>query len=172
MLDLHYQPEAIVVRIQQTLSGVLPLELLDRLAAAIAYIGPEHAIVLTGSGDVFAPDLAAEHGQVRTEAADRLSAVLGALRTHPLPVVAAVNGDAIGAGYSLAQAADLRIMSGGVIQPSAQRAVRYRPRAAVTAGLVDHSCAPLDLIDRALWLACQSHPQSHPQSRPQTAVAG
>ncbi len=143
MLELNYRREAIVVRIQ---APTLDVELLDGLAAAIAYIGPERPIILTGVGDVFAPDL-----DPLPETRNRLSEVLGALRRHPLPVVAAINGDTIGAGYALAEAADVRIMAGGVIQPSA---TRLDATAAVAAGLVELHCAPARLLGLALRLAC------------------
>ncbi|GHE89084.1 hypothetical protein GCM10017786_21410 [Amycolatopsis deserti] len=149
MLDLHYQSGAVVVRIR-TAPRPLDTELLDGLAAAITYIGPAHPIVLTGAHGVFAPDVAPTGVPARAAVLERLPLVLEALRSHPLPVVAALNGDAIGAGYRLAEAAGVRIISGGVVQPAPPRGVRYGPRAAVAAGLADVHCAPGDLIGAAL----------------------
>lgn len=163
MLDLQHRNEAVVVRIRATPSGVLNAELLDGLAAAITYIGPDRSIVLTGEDGVFAPDLPV-HGRARAEAVNRLPGVLGALRAHPCPVVAAINGDAIGAGFALAEAADARIMSGGVVETSARRAAHFRPRAAMAAGLVELHCSPGHLLDLALRLAGGSPSQ--------TALAG
>ncbi|MGW1676859.1 enoyl-CoA hydratase/isomerase family protein [Saccharopolyspora sp. NPDC002376] len=150
MLDLEYKAGAIVVAICGVPWGVLTAELLDSLQAAIAYIGPEHAIVLTGIGGVFAPDLASGPGPVRAEALNLVPRTLEVFRAHPRPVVAAVNGDAVGAGYELACAADFRIMSAGVVQPSSRSAVCYQPAAAVAAGLVDRCCDSAELIDMAL----------------------
>ncbi|MFD4250115.1 enoyl-CoA hydratase-related protein [Amycolatopsis thermoflava] len=144
MLDLHYESGAVVVRLRAP--RPLSAELLDGLAAAITYIGPGHPIVLTGVDGVFAADVA-PGGRA---ALDRLPPVLEALRAHPLPVVAALNGDAIGAGYRLAAAADARIISGGVVQPAPPRGMRYGPLAAVAAGLAEVHCAPEDLIGTAL----------------------
>lgn len=163
MLDLEHRQEAAVVRIRAS-AGVLEPELLDGLAAAIIYIGPDRPIVLTGDGGVFAHDLDPAPGPARTNALNRLPGVLAALRAHPLPVVAAINGDAIGAGYTLAEAADLRIMSGGVLQPMARHAMHLRPSAAAAAGLVEFHCSPGHLLDLALRLAAHG--------RPQTAMAG
>ncbi|TNC21553.1 enoyl-CoA hydratase/isomerase family protein [Amycolatopsis alkalitolerans] len=150
MLDLEYKPGAILIRIRAGARDALTAELLDSLAAAVAYVGPGRPIVLTGAGGVFAPDVSPVPGPVRAAPLHRLPQVLAALRAHPLPVVAALNGDAVGAGYELARAADARIMSGGIIRPSSESAVRYCPAAAVAAGLVDRCCAPAELIDVAL----------------------
>ncbi|HKS47533.1 MAG TPA: enoyl-CoA hydratase/isomerase family protein [Amycolatopsis sp.] len=150
MLDLEYRESAILVRIRAMPRQVLTAELLDGLTAAIAYIGPDRPIILTGAGSVFAPDLDPAPGPIRAAASNRLSRVLNRIRSHRLPVVAAINGDAIGAGYKLAEAADIRIMSGGVIQPFSRSGMRYRAPAAVAAGLVEHRCEPAELVSLAM----------------------
>jgi enoyl-CoA hydratase len=150
MLDLEYRTTAIVVRIRAASRGVLTAELLDSLAGAIAYIGPAHPVVLTGTRGVFAPDLDPVEGPARTAASARLPRVLTALRTHPLPVVAALNGDAVGAGYTLAEAADIRVMSAGAIRLSSRTPGRYRAEEALAIGLIEHRCGPEDLIGFAL----------------------
>ncbi|NBH06520.1 enoyl-CoA hydratase-related protein [Amycolatopsis sp. SID8362] len=147
MLDLHYRRGVVVVRFRPD------PELLDRLGAALAYIGSQRSIVLTGTGTVFAPDLATGDGL-------RPAEVLDALRAHPLPVVAAINGDAIGTGWALAEAADVRVMSGGVIQPdAAEAAVCYRVRAALATGLVEYATTPANLLTDAMTLAGRLEPQ-------------
>ncbi|GAB2960279.1 enoyl-CoA hydratase-related protein [Amycolatopsis acidiphila] len=140
MLDLSYDDRAIVVRMRP--APALTAGLLESLLAAIAYVGPERAVVLTGTGAVFAPDL-----EPTAEAQQYLPRALAALRAHPVAIVAAINGDAVGAGYALAQAADTRIISGGVIRFAARS---YTPSAAVAAGLAERSCAPEELIELAL----------------------
>ncbi|HVW39966.1 MAG TPA: enoyl-CoA hydratase/isomerase family protein [Amycolatopsis sp.] len=150
MLDLEYRATAIVVRMRTAPNAALTAELLDSVAEAIAYIGPHRAIVLTGTGGIFAPDLDAADGPGRAAARARLPRVLSALRTHRLPVVAAVNGDATGAGYALADAADLRVMSAGTIQPSSWTGRRYSAPDALAVGLIDQRCAPAELIAQAL----------------------
>ncbi|RSM72954.1 hypothetical protein DL991_32675 [Amycolatopsis sp. WAC 01375] len=153
MIDLEYRRETAVIRIRSTKSGVLDSELLDRLAAALAYIGPDRPIILTGDRDVFAPDLDPVAGLARTEGWKRLQCALNALRAHPCPIVAAINGDAIGAGYTLAEAADMRIMSGGIVRPSTRSGESFYAKAAAEAGLVELHCSPGNLLDLALRLA-------------------
>ena len=77
-------------------------------------------VVLTGAGDRYfaaGGDLR-DLAQVRTEQGVRAMveesrAALDAVRTFPLPVVAVLNGDALGGGAELALACDLRVMREG-----------------------------------------------------------
>jgi enoyl-CoA hydratase len=77
------------------------------------------AVVLTGSGRGFCAgldlDLATELPAMPTTRfytlQRRWAAAIAALRLTPIPVIAAVNGPAAGAGFSLALAADLRVAS-------------------------------------------------------------
>ncbi|MCB0990094.1 MAG: enoyl-CoA hydratase/isomerase family protein [Acidimicrobiales bacterium] len=91
------------------------------------------AVVLVGAGDrafcagIDVKSVAARDSTASHEHADRvdpiveqfegLHVVLGnairAIHRSPLPVIAAVNGHAIGAGFALAAAADLRVASSG-----------------------------------------------------------
>jgi len=94
-------------------------DLLDSLTGSLSAAeedGSIRAIVLTGAGRAFCSgqDLkaAAEEGgsvDIRAKLRDHYGPAIRALRTVSKPVVAAINGPAAGAGFSLALAADLRI---------------------------------------------------------------
>lgn len=99
--------------------NALSLELLDRLGAAFRSHAADPSLkcaVLTAAGDrCFAAggDLR-ELTVVRSEAdtramSQRARATLDAIRRFPVPVVAALNGHALGGGAELALACDLRV---------------------------------------------------------------
>ena len=93
--------------------------LLDMLTAALRDAADDdgvRAVILTGAGRAFCSgqDLkaAAENGtgiDVRRELAEHYTPAIKAIREIPKPVIAAVNGTAAGAGFSLTLPCDLRI---------------------------------------------------------------
>jgi 2-(1,2-epoxy-1,2-dihydrophenyl)acetyl-CoA isomerase len=93
---------------------------LDLLAAVEEAAGDDEvrAVVITGAGRAFSSgaDLKAGfdptpsgHPDVRTVLKERYHPIITAIRRMPKPVLAAVNGPAVGIGLSLALAADLVI---------------------------------------------------------------
>lgn len=90
--------------------NALDLEHCRGLAAAVRALvdGGARAIVVTGAGTAFCAgaDLTEVHGEGFRETLEDL---VQAITTAPVPVVAAVNGPAIGAGTQLAVACDLRV---------------------------------------------------------------
>src|SRR4051794_18924225 len=103
---------------RNALNGDLCIELRDRLAATAEL----RAIVITGAGSAFCAgaDLVTRfaqteestHGPVDTFR-PAFEELLDAIVDHPAPVIAAVNGPAMGAGMQLAVACYLRVAAPG-----------------------------------------------------------
>ncbi len=84
----------------------------DAVTSAVA--AGARALVLTGTGSSFCSG--ADFGEVYTEDfRDSLYGMLRSVIEAPVPVVAAVNGPAIGGGTQLAIAADLRVVAPGAV---------------------------------------------------------
>ncbi|GAA4538019.1 enoyl-CoA hydratase [Pseudonocardia xishanensis] len=96
--------------------NALNIETCEGIVAAVERVRAEgaRAVVVTGAGTSFCAG--ADFGEVY--GADFLAALYAALQavhTLPVPVVAAVNGPAIGGGTQLAIAADLRVAAEGAV---------------------------------------------------------
>jgi enoyl-CoA hydratase len=122
--------------------NALTHEMLDEIQLALADVASTpggRAAVLTGSGRGFCAGVdiagAAERGRaaggspaVRYAAQEHFASTVKAIRDCPLPVVAAVNGPAAGAGLALSLACDVRIAS------MTSRFLIGAPRLALSAG--------------------------------------
>jgi enoyl-CoA hydratase len=113
MIDSTFSGRVAVITLQRPEKrNALNIELCERLTAAVrdALDAGARALVLTGSGTSFCAgaDLDAVYS------AEFREALYGMLRTvadAPVPVVAAVNGPAIGGGTQFAIATDLRVVA-------------------------------------------------------------
>jgi enoyl-CoA hydratase len=172
-----------VVRIDHPPVNAFDQDLVDDAVATVR--GIEGPIVLTGAGKCFSAgvDLRAII-ECPPEYTDRFLAAVSdaflAVFDHPAPVVAAINGHAIAGGCVLAMAADVRLMSAGLIGlsevavgvpfpvaaleicryamgPSVTRAVLQADnidvQTAADRGWIDEVVAPDVLLNRAVGVA-------------------
>ncbi|HXU70307.1 MAG TPA: enoyl-CoA hydratase/isomerase family protein [Polyangia bacterium] len=123
---------AIVTLMNERKKNALDPTMLDALCAAMARFPGEgvRAVVLTGAGDVFSSgyDISALPSGA-APSANPLGPALAAISDGPLPVVAALNGAAIGGGCELAATCDLRVAHDAVtlMMPPVRLGLVYAP---------------------------------------------
>lgn len=110
--------ETLVLTIDRPPLNTLDLATIDELCqafSAIARTPPQNGVVLTGAGDrafsagVDTRAFAAQGKSERRAMVHTITAMTAALLAIPCPVVAAVNGHALGGGFVLMLACDLRL---------------------------------------------------------------
>jgi enoyl-CoA hydratase len=151
VIDLFWRGRVAVVTLDRPEKhNALNTELCHRIKAAFGEARVARAIVLTGNGRSFCSG--ADLDEVYTaDFRDALYSMLHTVTDAPVPVVAAVNGAAIGAGTQLAIAADFRVVAAlaRFAVPTAQLGLAVDPwtirRLALLAG---------NGVARRLLLAC------------------
>lgn len=95
--------------------NALNSELVDGLREAIEHAGEQdiRAIVLTGRGTVFCAGADLSGDVFAADFPEKAIALNLAIDQVPVPVIAAINGPAIGAGLQLAMVSDLRVVAPG-----------------------------------------------------------
>lgn len=95
--------------------NALTMRLWRDLAEAVR-VGAENgarAIVITGAGSAFSAG--ADLDEAGSEMAEVIEAVFAVIRACPAPVIAHVNGPAVGAGAQLCVSCDLRVVDTGAV---------------------------------------------------------
>ena len=90
-------------------------EAVQSLSAEIEGEDGIRAVVVTGAGTAFCAGADLSGGVYSLDFYDSLAEMLRSIEALEVPVVAAVNGPAIGAGVQLALACDLRVAAPGAV---------------------------------------------------------
>lgn len=112
MIGVSRDGDVITIELQrEQRRNALNMELLEALRTELERAAKQaRVIVVTGQGTSFCAG--ADLNEINAQSfTDRLLAALHTIDSIPVPVVAAVNGPALGAGVQLAMAADLRVLA-------------------------------------------------------------
>ncbi|MFI5780293.1 enoyl-CoA hydratase [Nocardia sp. NPDC051570] len=112
MLGVSWDGDVVTIELQRPeRRNALNEELVARLREAVSEAAETaRVIVLTGQGPIFSAG-ADLNGVYSQDFLGGLMDMLETVESVPVPVIAAINGGALGAGVQLTLAADLRVMS-------------------------------------------------------------
>ena len=141
--------------------NALTVELKEALVAALQRVATDtsvRAVVLTGSGTSFcigqelgehAERLQADASTAFSTVGEHYNPIVRTLATMPKPVIAAINGGAVGAGLGFAMACDLRVAAQGARFATAFSAIGLTADSGLSASLV-HSLGAARAIELLL----------------------
>jgi enoyl-CoA hydratase len=166
-----------VLRIDRPPANAIDLGVARELVAITERLASSEmrAIVLTGAGTCFSAgaDVKAVPSYGREEQREMILAInrfVAALYACPLPVVAAVNGHALGGGLCIALCADARVCTNAPLSAPAARVLTLRalpidPETALAMRVVDELHAPDALVARAAAIARRSRRRARSPTR-------
>lgn len=120
------QPDiAVVTMVRECEMNTLSLELVDELDLALtaSVVGGARALIITGQGRAFCagahlryftegdPRIGTGNFALRDRYLQRIAAVFDRIEALPIPVIAAINGFALGGGCEMSLACDFRLMA-------------------------------------------------------------
>ena len=137
VIGFEYRGQVAIATIdRQERRNALNAELCEQLRLQLEARSPVRAVVITGAGSAFCSgaDLVtrfATDGDSQTDTfRPAFERMLDAIVDYPAPVIAAINGPAIGAGMQLAVACDIRVAALGtrIAIPGGKLGVHLSPR--------------------------------------------
>lgn len=141
----HVGPTAVVTLDDPSCRNAISLTMAAELTDALTGLDRDesvHAVVLTGSGSAFCAG--ADRTVLRTADESALRQVYSAfltVRDLGLPTIAAVNGPAVGAGFNLALACDVRIAAESAVFDSRFISIPIHPGGGHT-WMLDRATSP------------------------------
>jgi enoyl-CoA hydratase/carnithine racemase len=135
--------------------NALSIELREALAGALAQVGGDDAVrctIITGAGSAFCAGMDTSQFGMGEPLVTSTEAMVDAILAHPKPLVADVNGPALGGGFVVALLCDIRVARPGAEFgfPEVERGIPASYGAAATAlphGLAAYLCLTGEILN-------------------------